>query len=563
MAVDGSRPYRADVVATFAVLTLALTYPLSFRAADTVISPDPDGFLFLWTLAWDTHAFVNQPGAVFDSNIYYPYARTLAYSENLIGSAFFAAPVIWATGNVVLALNVVTLLTIALCGIGAYWLGRTLGMSRSAAYVTGIIFAFSPARFFRLSQMHLTAVQWIPFSLAALHRYFDRGQPRDLKLAIAFFSLQALSTGHGAVFLLVAIAVVVGWRFACGEPIDFMRRVRDVGVSGLLLLAPSGLVLLPYRQVNTEMGLTRSLANWTATPQSYLASPTHLQSWLLSFVPNWQVNELASAFLFPGWLPLILAVCAWTGFSMRGPSQTRDVGADETRWQTVRTNPVPIYSILAILSVLLTVGPPFGLWPYVYWLPGMSFIRVPSRFIILAVLALSVLAGFGFDSLSRALGRANRLRASLAPAIVVLLLAEFVSVPLRVTPFQVRPPAADRWLDMQPKPFVVAEVPVQFSERYQTTYMLHSTAHWQRTIHGFSGIRPPLHEKLFRDLWEFPSDESLEGLADLNVTYVVVHLTDYPPEERPAVEERLTRYSSWLTLQYQDKSSRVYTLKRP
>ena len=40
---------------------------------------------------------------------------------------------------------------------------------------------------------------------------------------------------------------------------------------------------------------------------------------------------------------------------------------------------------------------PFELWRYVYWLPGLNFIRVPSRFIILTMLALSVLAAFGFD----------------------------------------------------------------------------------------------------------------------------------------------------------------------
>ena len=62
----------------------------------------PDAHLYMWTLGWDAYAFLHQPLHIFDANIYHPYANTLAYSENLIGSAFFAAPIIWLTGNIVL-----------------------------------------------------------------------------------------------------------------------------------------------------------------------------------------------------------------------------------------------------------------------------------------------------------------------------------------------------------------------------------------------------------------------------------------------------------------------------
>ena len=61
------------------------------------------------------------------------------------------------------------------------------------------------------------------------------------------------------------------------------------------------------------------------------------------------------------------------------------------------------YVLIAVLATLMFVDRPFELWRYVYWLPGLNFIRVPSRFIILTMLALSVLAGFGFDRLVGAL----------------------------------------------------------------------------------------------------------------------------------------------------------------
>src|SRR5689334_8219297 len=155
--------------ALYTALTFVLTFPLSVTANRTLPADDPDAHLFMWTLAWDVHAFVHQPLSIFDANIFYPSRNSLALSENLLGSAIVAAPVLWLTGNPVLAVNVVSLLSCILCGLGVWVLARRLGMSTAAALLAGVIFAFAPPRFFRFSQLHLTAVQWIPFTLAFLH----------------------------------------------------------------------------------------------------------------------------------------------------------------------------------------------------------------------------------------------------------------------------------------------------------------------------------------------------------------------------------------------------------
>src|SRR6185436_4594739 len=124
----GSRGSWA-AAALYVALTFLLAYPLSVTANRTLPADDPDGHLFMWTLAWDTHAFVHQPLALFDANIFYPLRNTLGLSENLVGSAFIAAPVLWITGNPVLAVNVVSLLSCVLCGLGAYVLSRRLGLT--------------------------------------------------------------------------------------------------------------------------------------------------------------------------------------------------------------------------------------------------------------------------------------------------------------------------------------------------------------------------------------------------------------------------------------------------
>lgn len=636
----GAQPDRSGlrhggrVALLYAALFLIMGYPLPFHAGSMALPGDPDTDLFMWTFAWNTHAIVNQPFALFDANIYYPHRQTLAFSENLIGNTMFAAPVIWTTGNYVLALNVVAFASVVLCGVGAWLLARRLGAGPHGAILAGLVFAYSPARFLRFGQLHLTTIQWIPFSLAFLHSYLDTGRRRDLRLAVAFFTLQVLASGHGATFLAVAIICILAWRIALGEPLAPGRRIRDLGLPGLLLFAPALLMLVPYRYVQLEMGLRRTLdADWGASPESFVASPSIFHLWLLSKFPDAQIVERASAWLFPGFLPLAFAAVALAGgwllfrpltwrsvaarlleiaivlsllvslwialigpirfrlgemmlFTARDPVRSWIVlgvsvalriamaaraGALRDRlrtWPTglrqralaARRNPVACYGMLLLVSFLFAVGPPLGVWPWIYHLPGFNFIRVPSRFVLLGVLALAILVAFGFERLTaRFAPRAGNLAAAAAGALMLL---EFLTIPLpAIQPVRVQIPAADRWLASEPKPFVVAELPTNTNERLQSTYMMHSTAHWQRTVNGHSGVRTALHYELYDRLSTFPDDESLAALAELHVTYAVVHLGLYWPAERADLEARLEHYEDRLELVYRDREDRVYRLR--
>jgi hypothetical protein len=635
------------VAGLYSVLTLALAYPLTRHPGSRVLTADADTNLFMWALAWDTHAFTHGPFSIFDANIYYPERHTLAFSENFIGSAFFAAPVLWVTDNMVLAMNFVALLSCVLCGVGGFVLARSVGISPSGAILTGAVFAFSPPRFFRIDQLHLTTIQWVPFALAFLHKYFDDGRKRHLRLAAGFFTLQALTSGHGAVFLLLAMLVVIACRLASGETLALTGRLRAFGLPGLLLLVPVVLILIPYRQVQTQMGLTRAVDEWITVPSSFLASPAHLHKFVLSALSAGTINETANAYLFSGYLPLVLAAAAlipWRTDRTSSPTRSHAgwarvaaalelialvslsvaafvtlTGAVRPKWGdavlfSIRTpwrawmafalsaaaritivrrapfdhlirlrrgidavwrfharlerlrlwaannrrNPAAAYGLVTFISVWLAAGPAAGLWPRVYWLPGLNFIRVPSRFSLLAVLGLAVLAGVGFDRLTaRLTSRRRRLVGAIA---AVWLVAEFAAVPLGTERYRVEIPSVDRWLAGQPTPFVVAEVPLGDERRY-TEYMLHSTAHWQKTVEGYSGLRPPGHALLYRQLRDFPDEVSLDALSALGVKYIVVHTDLYAPAEWAVVDARIGSFATRLELVDSEDAGRVYLLR--
>ena len=310
----------------YLALTIVLAYPLSIHPGSTVLSATPDTDLFLWTLQWDVHALTHQPWAIFDANIYAPERNTLAYSENLLGSAPLAAPILWLTGNAVLAMNLIVLLASTLCGVGTYVLARRLGVGPLGATLSGLVFAFSPPRFLRLDQLHLATIQWVPFGLASLHAYWETGRQRDLRFAAGLFALQALTSGHGAVFLLVAMAVMIGWRLATGASRLSVGWIGDLGLGGALLLLPAVLIQLPYHAVQQAMGLRRSLEDWAVPWACFLASSTHVHVALLSLVPSWHINDAAGPTLFPGVIPIVLAAAALIVRRRRVRRDTRVAG---------------------------------------------------------------------------------------------------------------------------------------------------------------------------------------------------------------------------------------------
>ena len=83
----------------------------------------------------------------------------------------------------------------------------------------------------------------------------------------------------------------------------------------LLYLGVNVVFLIPYLRAQQDVGLHRTIGavyDWVPNAVSFLASPTHVQEWLLSLVPSLQAKVAdAKAYLFPGWITLVLAGLAF------------------------------------------------------------------------------------------------------------------------------------------------------------------------------------------------------------------------------------------------------------
>jgi hypothetical protein len=622
---------RALVIGLYAALTLALTWPVGISPAGHRMGGGADPSLYVWTIGWGAHALTSKPWAIFDANIFHPWQHTLAYSENLIGDAILAAPIIWLTDDPLAATNLIAVFTIFLSAIGGYWFGRTLGLSKPAAFLTGLIFAFTPPRFARLPQLHMTSIHWVPFALAFLQRYWTGGRARDLQGAVGFLSLQALTSGHGAALLVLGTTLLSLWHLAAGAPLALFKRVRDIGVVGVLLLLPAALAYIPYAQARRDVPLARVLDDVGVTAVSWVSSPSHLHQWLLAAMPDWDwIRAQPDAYLFPGLVPLALALCAfvggrttpdgrrwrWLGRVVTGLAWSQlaiaiAVAVNDSfilriggvrvlsahgwqpwaytlvlfgiRWRMRHHAPLPSLAGLTrglrtfaigdvrwfalgttLFTIWMSIGPPWSVWQWLYWMPGLNFIRVPSRFTLLGFLTLAVLAGLGADRLWRRC--TPHLRHGIVALLSVLCIVEFQMVPVDSRPFTLDIPEVDRWLNSQSKPFVVAEVPVSDSRDdslradHTVRYMLHTLAHFQPTVLGYSGVEPADYRPLYNSLIDFPNDDAITRLRARGVTWVVVHMEHYPASVRATIDARL-RATPALVLAHEDAhGGRAYRL---
>jgi len=154
--------------------------------------------------------------------------------------------------------------------------------------------------------------------------------------------------------------------------------------------------------------------------------------------------------------------------------------------------------------------------------------------------------------------------------VALLLVAEFAQLPLRAPQYGIEVGEIDRWVAAQPRPFVVAELPVAptsdavASARQNSHYMLHAMLHWQPTVNGYSGFVPPSHEVLFDQLSRFPDEGSVRALEGLGVHYVLLHRDDYGDERfAQAVAQATALFPTRLVLAHESADGRVYAIRFP
>jgi len=544
--IDPERRRTAAVAALFVALTLIATYPLARAPASYAFFGHADAQLNMWILAWDAHAVARDPRHLFDANIFAPERRTLAYSETLLGYLPIAGPILWLGGTPALAFNAVLLCSFVASGFVMYLLGRRLTGRHGPAIVGGVVYAFLPYRFAHIPQIQLESMEWMPLAFLFLHVFIERRRLRYAAAVGATVVIQAFCCLYYSVFLGLALIVATPILLLADRRRDRGATLLTLALVGSITLVALSPLAAEYMRVHREQGLERTLdetAARAADRGAFAASPARLHQRLWA-----GTNAAPRDYLFPGVIALLLCTVAIVTAMRAVAAAPRDPPSGALL--------VIAYSAVAFVGAFASLGPDgvggVSLFRMLYAAgPLMHGLRQVSRFAVLGLFRVSVLAAIGAAAVTARLRRFDTLAAATLASLAFLeVLVAPVSADRPHGEALVRIPPAPpvyEWLARQPGTFSIVELP--FAPRGQMwqngSYVYWSTVHWHGVVDAYSGFAPPSYADLARALSRFPDDRSHAALTARHVRYVIVHFDLYKPSNAPLNVALVTR-TRWL-----------------
>jgi hypothetical protein len=499
-----------------------MSWPLPLHLDSHVAKDLSDPSLQAWQLSWGGHALRSQPLDYFQSNTFYPLHDTLAFSDALVG---YAPAGLLGNGfrAALVRYNLLFIFSSAFAAVGAFLLARELELTRTAAAVGAVAFAFAPWRLEQTAHLHILASGGVVLTFFLLLRGYRRASASTVFagwLVAAWQLTLGWNLGVPLAYALAAICTfsAILW-LAHGRPAFDRRLLIATACGGVVFLSVAAVLAQPYLAVADDYPEARRTVDqvrlFSPPIDGFLAAPADNLLWggatagVRSRLP-WPPEQE----LFPG--VAILALAA--------------VGALFGRWtRRRRTAMVACVLVFAFLSTGLTIA---GGWLGYRWLfefaPGFDALRTPSRLNLFTSLALALLAATGADRLGQWAGRGN---ARAAWLLGVLLAAVIAVEGLGPAPV-LRVPPPPRGLSQAPEPRLQLPIPTLGAANF--LYMLWSVEGFPRIVNGSSGFQPRLVTEVRQRVRGFPDRRSVEYLRRLGVRSVVFKTSDGAPRVGPA-----------------------------
>lgn len=506
----------ALALASYALLAVLSFLPQSLSPQDSVAYVgDPVESVYL--VAWNVHQFWRGPLRLFDANILYPARDALTLTDHRLLPSLLVSPVIWATGNPVLAYNVAVGLACVLCAYAARRLALALGIGALGAWTAGALYAFHTYQVNEAARLHIVFHAFLPLALLELVRSLRTGRARHAWAVGGLTLLQGLSSNYFLLYTALTLGVCLAIALAA-RPRETARRLPWLAAAG----AVAGLLFLPvawpYLRSSRTPGYVRELPRGIDLQHYVSTAPTNL----LYGAIGREVRMQQQGPHFVGFASLALAALACAAWATRRGREPEGALLDVRVW-------VPAAAGLALLFVALSLGRDVSVFDHALgpgpyrllhaYVPGFQLVRIPERLGLVAMLFVALLAGRGVDLVR---GRTAPLALLMALVVPVEHLS-LVNAPYRL-PVGRDVPAVYRWLADAPVRGLV-DLPVRGEHviRQETIEMYFATYHWRPLAQGYSGYPPLLSHQLRRHAAEFPSEGALQVLQRAGIDTAVVH----------------------------------------
>ena len=557
----------ASITGLYTALALVSLRPIWQVGGDHLTNSLSDPLFNLWVLKWGVHQIGLGLPDVWNANIFYPTRNALALSDHLLGPAAQLALFLKIVPNAIAGYNFLLFTWFVASALATCWVARRGGMSWVAAVMAGWMFAFSPFRFSQIAHLQLLIAQWIPLTLWFWDRLLAERTAKNAALFLVFYLLNLTGGCYLAYMIHFPLLALLASRvLAERRALVSVRALRALLPVALVAAAAVAAIFLPYLRVSQSLGLVRTESEIDplgATPASYF-SPAPQNVYFTAETRDWLRSVLgddrAKAFLrpegalFAGFLPTILFVlvlCQIAVRACRRPSSPRGLGGEGPPRRGAA--PTPWDRGLA-LSGLCCFAFSFAVIyePLMRVIPGLSGMRVPTRFYVFVSFSLVWFAARGADDLLRRLDRLWARRA-LATAFALVLAVELTPRPLHWVPLprEEEIPEAYRWIGREPSVKALIELPIHRNPD-ENEYLYNSTVHWKPIANGYSGYLPASHEAMADRIHFLPEQDGLDLLREDWITHLVVHASD------PGREERLRDWEQRFAGGPQPQVERVY-----
>lgn len=579
ISLFGALGRHGPAALTYLLIALLFTYPTVFRLTQGIGGTN-DALENYWSLWWLRHSLMRWHNPLIADWMFYPvglplYFHTLNPLNGLLSLPF------QALFGIAGAYNLMNLLWFTFAAITAYALGYYLTRQRGAAFVAGLIYGFCPYAAYHLhvGQVPSLSLGTLPLYTLMLLRGLRERWVFLIWAAVVLF-LIGLSDYHYLAFA-VSLTAVIG--------MFEMLRLRSLRAALTIFLQcvlVGGIFALLYAPILVPM--IGELVNSPYATRPIAHSVVHSADLYAFFLPSilhplW--GEWASAIFYDRLVREFItggiATLGYVALTLAAVALLRC-----WRNRNVPPGSVQLFLTIFLIYCTLSLGPylqvngvnsfdegrPIPL-PYLLFreLPFMEVNRLPSRFVVLSMLALSALAAIGVAYIMRsppvAAWQPTR-RSTLLGLCAFLVLFEFWPRPFRMfptTPDQVSP--FYHQIAGDGGDYVLLEVPYR-----GRVSLFYQTYHGKRTLDGrISRPKPhPWNEERFfgplmQDVAPWPeialdnSDRAWRGaMACQNVRYVVFYKQELSAQEQAAAEALEAAMFPGVLPLYEDATLRAY-----
>jgi hypothetical protein len=490
---------------TYLLLTLILTYPAALKINKEFIGPVEDNLFLSWQILSSARAFTSSEEVFYTNQIFYPAGVRFIYCPLL---SHFLGFFLLKFFSLITTYNILILSTFVLGGFFLYLLANHLIKHPQASFIAGLIFTFSAYHFARAEHhLHLAVIYPLPLYILSLEKFY---QKPSLK-SILFFAFSLLCNYYNSIyycFYLFYFSLLFFLFKFFENRTTFFNRIKFFPLVGVLFI----LGILPY--IGAYIDASQSIHLYYSGHYTFVAD---LCGFLLPPMdhPFFRTNHIYPVLgnswesaVFLGYLPLFLAL--W------GVIET----SDKKKW---------FYLTITLFFLILSLGPRLNIdkkeyfpsvhLPY-YWLfmkiPFFKNARCPVRCVVMGILGISILAGWGSKVLlSKFRKKGEIFLLCLFSGIIVF---ETLKVPIVTS--RPLPPAFYYQIRKEKNDYAILDVP-RYGYIEGEIWMYFQTIHLKKIC---GGCTPRTTDYLYFFLQSLDKIENLRDYLKRNkIKYIVVH----------------------------------------